>query len=144
MNYNPYAAPQAPPPQQPPGQGGMPQPWEVGEVYGQAWEIFKKQWVVVVLSWFLVAILIGVPIQIVRVVFLPIPFGRVMGVDEMIALYRGMLPLYGVAFIFQAFFDVGLIRIQCAAARGETPSFATRYSGYVAIHPMQHAAKPPT
>src|SRR4051794_12804735 len=45
MNYNPYAAPQAPAPAAPlPPGAGPPMPWEIGEVVGQAWEIFKVQW----------------------------------------------------------------------------------------------------
>ncbi|HEY2513818.1 MAG TPA: hypothetical protein VGI39_23280, partial [Polyangiaceae bacterium] len=51
MNYNPYAAPQAPPPPVAgPMQGGAQQPWEIGEVLGSAWEIFKRNWAVLVFT----------------------------------------------------------------------------------------------
>jgi hypothetical protein len=131
MNYNPYAAPQGAPPQQPMGPGaGMPQPWEVGEVYGQAWEIFKKDWVILVFSWLLVAIIVGGPMQAGRFMFMPtIDLRHTMGPNEIIAMYQSMVPIYLFGFVFQTFFDVGLIRIQCAAARGETLNFATLFSG---------------
>jgi hypothetical protein len=112
----------------------MPQPWEVGEVYGQAWEIFKKEWVILVLSWFLVAILLGVPMQIARFMFMPSMgqfghFGQTMDANAILAMYQSLIPIYFFVFVFQTFFDVGLIRIQCAAARGETLNFATLFSG---------------
>ena len=45
MNYNPYVPPQAGPPQAPgPQQAGGPQPWEIGEVLTNAWEIYKANW----------------------------------------------------------------------------------------------------
>ena len=51
MNYNPYAAPQASPPQSPGApRAGAPQPWEVGEVLSQAWNTFKANWAVLVFS----------------------------------------------------------------------------------------------
>ena len=124
MNYNPYAAPQAPPPQQQFGQGGMPQPWEIGEVLGQAWTGFKANWVVLLVAFFVTILFQAGPGQSPRIM---VATG---------ALDQGTLPYFGmsggaslVGIIFGAFFRVGLVRITLAVARGQTPQFADLFSG---------------
>jgi uncharacterized membrane protein len=125
MNYNPYAAPQAAPLQ---AQGtapvGAPQPWEVGEVLSRAWEIYKLHW----------GVLTGALAVFVLCAF--VPFGVLGGIlgatgngpgtDTYTGASGGMQIL---AQMIQAFFMIGLYRMFLAAARGETPQFATLFSG---------------
>jgi uncharacterized membrane protein len=124
MNYNPYAAPQAPPPQQPNAQGGMPQPWEIGEVLTQAWTAFKANWVVYVVAFLVATILSAGPAQSPRLMV------------SMGALEPNSLAFFGtsggtslIGILIGAFFRTGLVRINLAAARGQTPVMADLFSG---------------
>jgi hypothetical protein len=125
MNYNPYAAPQAPGPQQPaPGQGGMPQPWELNEVLSQAWGIVKVNGPVLVLAFVVYALLQGGPGQTPNVLV------RTGALDQGSAVALG---LAGGATIFAlvvgTFLHAGLIRLNLAAVRGQPVNFADLFSG---------------
>jgi uncharacterized membrane protein len=126
MNYNPYAPPQAGPPLPlPQAQGaGAPQPWEVGEVIGAAFEAFKANWVVLVFAHLLGAILAAVPSFIPMILVVA---GAIdMGSGEYWGIYSAAMI---VALTLDAFLYVGLWRISLAAARGERPEFALLFSG---------------
>ena len=125
MNYNPYAAPQAAPPQaQGTAPAGAPQPWEIGEVFTRAWEIYKIHW----------GVLTGALVVFGLCAF--VPFGVIGGILGVTGngpgtdTYTGSsLGMQLVAQMISAFFMVGLIRMFLTAARGETPQFAMLFSG---------------
>jgi uncharacterized membrane protein len=121
MNYNPYAAPQAPPPQQPQNaQGGMPQPWEIGEVLAQAWTAFKANWVVYVVALVVSSVFAGGPGQ----------SPRILGLAPGTTAYFGASGGGSfVGIVVGAFLRTGFIRINLAAARGQTPVLADLFSG---------------
>ena len=125
MNYNPYAAPQAAPPQAPGAmQAGAPQPWEIGEVFTRAWEIYKVQW----------GVLLGAMVVFGLCAFVPsIIIGAVLGATGNGPGSSAYFPTQGGLNIaeqaIQSFFMVGLIRIGLSAARGETPQFGLLFSG---------------
>jgi hypothetical protein len=125
MNYNPYAAPQAPGPQQPmPAQAGAPQPWELNQVLTQAWTAVKTHWAVLI-SAFLIATLASMgPGQIPRVLTAT---GAIEQASIAFFSLSGGTTLLGI--IVGAFFRVGLVRINLAAARGQAPNFADLFSG---------------
>jgi hypothetical protein len=123
MNYNPYAAPQAAPPQAPGGPTvGQPQPWEIGEVLSRAFEIYKANW----------GVLSGA-----FVVMMVVGAGPGYSINLGWTLSTGKNdPLSGVSlgtsflnYAITAFFGVGMNRICLSAARGEAPQFATLFSG---------------
>lgn len=66
MNFNPYAAPQAQPIAAGPSPGapGEPQPWEVGEVFRSAWELFKPNWGPLVAAIFVSSFIGALPQQV--------------------------------------------------------------------------------
>jgi hypothetical protein len=125
MNYNPYAAPQAPGPQQPmPGQAGMPQPWELNEVLTQAWNAVKANWAVLIFAFLIATVAAAGPGQVPR------------GLTASGALEQNSIGFFGLSggstlfgIVVGAFFRVGLVRINLAAARGQTPNFADLFSG---------------
>ena len=125
MNYNPYAAPQAAPPQAPGAmQAGAPQPWEIGEVFTRAWEIYKVQW----------GVLLGAMVVFGLCAFVPsIIIGAVLGATGNGPGSSAYFPTQGGLNIaeqaIQSFFMVGLIRIGLSAARGETRSLASSSAG---------------
>jgi uncharacterized membrane protein len=125
MNYNPYAAPQASGPQQPaPGQGGMPQPWELNEVLSQAWGAVKANWAVLIAAFLIATIASAGPGQIPR---LMTATGALEANSVAFFGVSGGTTLIGI--VVGAFFRVGLVRINVAAARGEKPNFADLFSG---------------
>jgi hypothetical protein len=129
MNYNPYAAPQAPPPPMAAAPGaGTPQPWEIGEVLGQAWEIFKVQWAPLVGSYFVAMMLSMIPtFAHMGIKVADGSFGHEQPLDPDVLAAN-----YGVGLINQfifTFFEAGLIRMYLAAARGETPGFGDLFGG---------------
>src|SRR5262249_35163745 len=101
-----------------------PQPWEIGEVLGYAWNVFKPSWAVLVFSLFLGGILSGLP-----------------GYVPAFALGAGMVEpnsdeywvLYSICtfigFLVGTYFFIGFVKIWLAAARGATPSFGDLFSG---------------
>jgi uncharacterized membrane protein len=131
VNYNPYAAPQAPPPPQAPGGPGQPQPWTASDALSFAWARFKVHGGILVVSYmfftFTVAILGQAPnvLTWTKVVApgTPAQFGVLGG---------------GYLFgqVVSSFFQVGLARIWLDAARGTPPRFETLFSGADRFLPM--------
>jgi hypothetical protein len=124
VNYNPYAAPQAP--IQSPARGlgyGQPQPWATGEVLSVAWSRFKEAGVVLVLSLFLLWTIAGIAAQVPNLLTLADGFDSVAARSA----------IAGASLLAQqvvgAFFEVGLTRIWLDAARGKTPELGTLFSG---------------
>jgi hypothetical protein len=131
MNYNPYAAPQAAPPQL--GQGGptgMPQAWDAGEVLSAAFETFKNN----------AGLLIGV-------VFVFFCFLMPLGLLPSILTFSHSLEpgvtsyviQFGCSlgnFVIDSFFTVGLMRIFLAVARGQQVAFGELFSGASHFVPM--------
>jgi hypothetical protein len=127
MNYNPYAAPQPAPQGGPQGPGlaaGQPQPWEIGEVYTRAWEIYKANW----------GVLTGALVVLGLCSFVPawgVSFGLIAsGNGPGSGLYTGVS--FGTNLLVltvYSFLMIGYIRILLTAARGGTPEFATLFSG---------------
>jgi uncharacterized membrane protein len=134
MHYaqNPYAAPQAPPPAvQGPGAPGEPQPWDVGEVLGLAWERLQQNWPVAVFSWFVVFLLVeafAIGSNVLQVV---------SGIDRHSPLFIVVTVVsLCVQMLISTFFNVGLTRIWLALARGGSPSFALLFSGIDRLFPL--------
>jgi uncharacterized membrane protein len=133
MNYNPYAAPQEPTPHSPmaPGAAGAPQPWEMGEVLGAAWEVFKANWAVLVFGHFVAILLAGIPGQI------PVVISSGNGAQPGSSAYFGALGVsYAIMLVLNSFFQGGLIRMWLGAARGETLSFSVIFSGGPRMLPL--------
>ena len=133
MNYNPYAAPQAAPPP-PPGaiQGtGQPQPWEIGDVLGVAWEAFKANWTVMVFSYFLTLVISYIPMIVPAVL---VTTGAVE--PNSTEYYGALAPCYFVFWTILMFFYPGLMRIWVGAARGQQPQFGELFSGASRFLPM--------
>lgn len=133
-NYNPYAAPNAPPPQPPMGvvPGGTgPQYWEIGEVFSRAWEVFKPNWVTLVFT-VLVGGFIG---QIPSFAVNMIQQAAQLAPDDpaMIGL-SSTGTLLGI--VIGQFFQVGYVRIWLTAARGGTPQFGEMFSGASRFLPL--------
>jgi uncharacterized membrane protein len=132
VNYNPYAAPQAPaPPPSPHGGFGPPQPWTASEVLSVAWARFKVHGGILIFAYFAFSIVIGVVAQLPNIFTWthvvdagsPAAFGIIGG---------GTLMTQAVS----AFFYVGLSRIWLDVARGNTPKFETMFSGADRFLPM--------
>ena len=134
MNYNPYAAPQAPPPPAPAGATmGSPQPWEIGEVFAQAWNILKVHWVVLAFAPFLAGIVVAAPSAGAFVLELG---ADMKGPPSLANGIGANVASFVVQVILQAFFDVGLTRIQLTAARGSVPTFNDLFAGGPLFFPM--------
>ncbi len=128
-NYNPYAAPQPPPPMPPHGGApagppGATQYWEIGEVYSRAWELFKPNWVTLVFTIFLGSFVGQLPGVVVNF----IKQSAQLAPDDPAAIsLTGVGTLIGV--LIGQFFQVGYIRIWVGAARGGTPQFGEMFQG---------------
>jgi hypothetical protein len=148
--YNPYAAPtvaHAPPPE--PFLAGDPRPWTPEGLISEAWECFKRDWVVLIGSLILgEALLVGI--------------GRVIGMaTDAVAgplhlehfardtghPFRAMLamaePLAGRFFIslafqfpFTAAISAGWTTLYLASARGQSPSLGTMFTGMSRFFPF--------
>ena len=126
--YNPYAAPQAAPQlapaAYPAGGGNGPQPWEIGEVLGHAWNVFKPNWATLVFSQLLAGFLGGMPTYIPGILVVT------QAVEQNSTEYW---VIYGICFaasmIVNTFFQVGLTKICLAAARQQSPQFGDLFSG---------------
>ncbi len=132
MNYNPYAAPQAPPGAALIGVPyGQPQPWTASEAIAQAWAAFKIHGGLLILSYLLPTFITALAGQIPVVVgFLDIvPAGSG---NKIVLQTIGLL----IGQISAAFFQGGLVRIWLAVARGDTPAFGTLFSGADRFLPM--------
>jgi hypothetical protein len=124
VNYNPYAAPQAP--VQVPARGlgyGQPQPWTAGDVLSAAWSRFKEAGVVLVLSLFLFSIIAIIAGQLPNLLTLA------NGFDSLAARSAITSASLLAQLVVGAFFEVGLTRIWLDAARGKTPELGTLFSG---------------
>jgi hypothetical protein len=124
VDYNPYAAPQAPPPPAP-GQlvEGAPQEWTASEALSFAWTRFKDVWPPLVgayvLTW-LSGLVIG---QIPNVIKLSMPD---LSRWTMLAVsLGGVFVSVGVA----VFLNVGFTRMFLVAARGGRPPLGLLFSG---------------
>jgi uncharacterized membrane protein len=136
MNYNPYAAPQAGMSAAPVGApgAGAPQPWEVGEVFQKAIDIFKVHWVPLVLAIFIPAVIEAIPSGISNGVQ-----AAMRGSDSDGAAAAGALigmVFSVIAYAVAIFFQVGQIRMFLTAARGGTPQIAQLFSGGNRVLPL--------
>jgi hypothetical protein len=136
MNYNPYDPPRAALPASPTSSivGGQPQPWDIGEVLGHSWEIFKSHWGVLLFAPIVAGVVMLIPSGIVlglAIQSLMNDSGSASDPLRLIAALSG--PRWHIASllvqIIGAFFAVGLVRIFVTAARGETPSFSDLFGG---------------
>jgi uncharacterized membrane protein len=125
--YNPYAAPQAGPqmPMAPQyGGGGGPQPWEIGDVLGHAWNVFKPNWATLLFSYLLALFIGALPGQVPGILV------QAGALDQQDAVYAILLLVFSlVGYVIGAFFQAGYIKIWLAAARGQTPQFGDLFSG---------------
>jgi uncharacterized membrane protein len=105
------------------GTGGAPLPWEVGEVLKIAWEIVKRQpiLVVVVFGVYLVQNLPSVAINIVQTLRLVEPDSIAFSLVAVGAILAGA--------ILGLFLQIGQLRMFVAAARGQPLDFAVLLSG---------------
>lgn len=134
MQYNPYAPPQAAPPQLSPGAPGPnagPQPWSIGEALSVGWDsVFWTHFGTLVLT-VLVSAIPGIVIGQVSNQFTK---GYADPADPL-AMFQE--PAYWVILaitqlagaIVGAFFQGGLIKIWLGAARGQTLNFGDLFSG---------------
>jgi uncharacterized membrane protein len=124
VNYNPYAAPQAPvPPPQHALAYGQPQAWTAGEALSTAWARFKESGVVLVLSVFLFWIIAAIAGQLPNLLTLA------GGFDSVAARVSIASASLLVQQVVAAFFEVGLTRIWLDTARAKTPELGTLFSG---------------
>jgi hypothetical protein len=118
----PGAAPQA---------GVAPQGFQTGEVLRAAWEVFKKQW----------------PVLMAALVLAAVPGGMMSAIPSFALLLRLVEPnsleyfvVYAgstvVSMVVGAFFQVGYVRIVLDAARGKTPDFMAILSGFDRFFPV--------
>lgn len=120
MNFNPYAAPQAPQPASGQGSGaaGEPQPWQVGEVFRSAWELFKPNWGPLCGAAF-VAMFVGMlPQQVPTALRLT----RVLAVDAT-PLHPLAVVAAIVGWLIREFFTAGFTRMCLGTARTGTARF---------------------
>ncbi|MGH7298757.1 MAG: YciC family protein, partial [Polyangiaceae bacterium] len=130
--YNPYAPPQAaPPPVQTSNAQGAPQPWAVGEVISLGWERFKQNWVVLVFSYLLVTVILQAASRVTVLIL-----GDATPDLQSPEYWGGIGASTLVTQVFNAYFQPGLIRIWVGAARGQTPSFGTLFTGHDRFLPM--------
>jgi uncharacterized membrane protein len=124
VNYNPYAAPQAPVPPPPHALAyGQPQAWTAGEALSIAWSRFKESGVVLVLSVFLFWIIAGIAGQLPNLLTLA------DGFDSVAARVAITVASFLLQQVVGAFFEVGLTRIWLDTARAKTPELGTLFSG---------------
>jgi hypothetical protein len=144
-----YPPPPPPPGYQPPSFGtastGTPQSWEVGEVISSAFEAFKLSWGPLVAGVFISGLIRQVPTILIQVGF------GMMGISDetggagvhvsaspaLVVLGVG-ISLFGLlaALALYSFFNVGLIRMYCAAARNEPIDLGVLFRGLDRLLPM--------
>jgi uncharacterized membrane protein len=132
MNQNPYAPPKdVPLPVAPPGELAGPQPWSVGEVVSLAWEALKRDWVVLVFAPFAAQLVAGVPNYIPAVAL------ATQAVEPNSTEYWILYAICMIAALtVGTFFQVGLLRIFLAAARGQRADFAELFRGMDRFVPL--------
>jgi hypothetical protein len=134
MNFNPYAAPQALAHAPGPGPGAPsdPQPWEVGEVFRAAWELFKPNWGPLCAGVFVAGFIGMLPQQVPTVL-------QVAGVlPEDSTLLRALAVVTAIiAWLLREFFAAGFTRACLGTVRTGTTRFGDlfgaggRYVPYV-------------
>lgn len=124
-NYNPYAytSPQSPPQPARPA-AGAPQPWQIGEVIGHAWRMFKVSWPTLVFTQFLSGLLGGIPNYVPGI--LVATHAVELHTSEYWTIYSVCILL---GLIVTTFFTGGMVKVWCAAARGQTPEFGDMFAG---------------
>jgi hypothetical protein len=93
-------------------------PWDPGQVLGEAWDIVKLHWPVLIFAPLVVGLLVGVPSWILN----QIHFDGAAGV----LVWFGSVALQ---VVLGAFFEGGLARLLVTAARREVPEFGTIFQG---------------
>jgi hypothetical protein len=132
-NYNPYAytSQQAAPQAAASFVAGAPEPWEVGDVIGHAWRVFKPHWATLVFTQLISGVIGGVPNYIPGVLV------ATQAVEPNSSTYW---TIYGVCLVvglvFSSFFTGGMIKIWCAASRGQTPQFGDMFAGASRFLPL--------
>lgn len=136
--YNPYA---------PPGQGGSsfgpygapplapggigePEPWEVGEVLRQAWEIYRGQWAPLTFGLASTTLLAMMPGQVSTALVIA------DRIEKESSVYWAIhIPCSVVGWLIDQWFAAGAMRAGLSAARGQTASFGDFFSGGGAFLP---------
>lgn len=124
MAFNPYAPPAdnfGPPPGALPS-GSGPVGWEAGEVMGQAWEIFKRQWVTFFFGPLIAMFAAGIPGQIINQVVAT----STSDMDVIIAagVISGLINL-----VVQTYMYAGLYKMCLGAARNGMPQLGELFQG---------------
>jgi hypothetical protein len=135
VNYNPYAAPQAAPPQPGgPPQAGQPQAWSVGSVLGAGWDLFKIHWIVFFFGTFIAWVSTAIVSNIVS--RFGGPLTNPYDIDQLVRLEGYAILGSFVGQFVQAFFETGIIRVSLMALRGQQVEFGTLFSGFDRYLPM--------
>lgn len=131
MNYDPYAPPQAAPPSpSPPGGPGGQQPWGIGEVFGEAWDAYKKSPGPLSSSLLITVLIFAVPALLALGTFFGPEMGKLASPGGLTKQMQvGVLAATPVLIVFYAFMEGGLTRLWLTAARGGKPELATMFSG---------------
>jgi uncharacterized membrane protein len=98
------------------------QDWEAGEVLGQAWEIFKRQWITFFLGPLVGMFCAGIPGGIVNNIVAQ------SGADMEVMVSVQMVGQL-ITFALITFFYAGLFKVSLSAARGGTPQFGELFQG---------------
>jgi uncharacterized membrane protein len=122
---NPYAPPTepfAPPPVGGVPTGGNPADWEAGDVLGQAWEVFKRQWVTFFLGPLLAYFAAGIPARMIT------QLAMNTGADQEVVVALSFVGQV-ISWAIISYFNAGLIKASLSAVRGYTPSFGELFQG---------------
>lgn len=130
---NPYAPPVDSGPVPQGVGGGMPEPWTLGEVLSHGLERLKTDWPVLIFAPMVGQFIANIPSWVLQALAFP----TVAIVEPQSGVYWF---LYACVMLFAivvgAFFNVGLTRIILDSARGNSPSFATLFTGGDRFLPM--------
>jgi hypothetical protein len=117
----------------PPGAGpalGTPQPWEVGEVVKIAWEIIKRQPILVVVV-FGVYLITNVPGSIGNLL-LALRLVDAGSIEFMVVAFSGTF----IGMVLGLFLQIGQLKMFVAAARGQQIDFGLLLSGADRFFPL--------
>lgn len=130
MHVNPYAPPSDELARAPVPRGGEPQPWDVGEVLREAWELYKPSWAPLTLALFLATMIGMLPGQaapaLVQAGILDEGSGGCWGVVGALSF---------VGWVVQVFFELGLTRQALGAVQTGTARFGDVFSGGARVLP---------